>query len=219
MTIIFYGPPGVGKGTQAQLTMSYFGMAHISTGNLLREEIQRKSELGLRVEDTLRRGQLVSDDIVNQIVKKKISEEFPGTTEFLFDGYPRTVTQAKALDEVLSDFGLDIVCVLNLFADRTELLRRLTGRRTCRRCGATYHVHLNKSRIDGVCDVCGGQLFQRTDDNEESVSKRLDTFEKQTRPLLAYYKDQGLMVEIDGAGQIYEVQERIRSAIENLQRD
>jgi len=218
MTIIFYGPPGVGKGTQAQLACTHLHMAHISTGNTLREEIQRKSDLGREVEQILKTGNLVSDAIVNELVKHKISELFPGVTDFLFDGYPRTLEQAKALDETLSEFGLEIFCVINLVADRDELLRRLTGRRTCRSCGASFHVHFNPSKVEGICDNCSGKLVQRPDDNAQSVIQRLDAFELQTRPLLDYYRRRGVLVDVDAIGQIYDVHKRVRDIVEPMDR-
>lgn len=135
-------------------------------------------------------------------------------TDFLFDGYPRTLSQAETLGGTLGDLGLSIVAVLNLAAPRDELLRRLTGRRTCKRCGATFHIHFNAPKVDGQCDLCGGKLIQRSDDNVEAVSMRLDAFEKATRPLLEYYAQAGLLVDIDATGQIYDVQSRVRAALQ-----
>lgn len=212
--VIFYGPPGVGKGTQAEVTRDNFNMEHISTGNLLRDEIQAGSELGRQVEKIVKSGGLVTDETVNVLVKKKIETGFPDINSFLFDGYPRTLSQARSLDAMLESLGLSVHRVINFYANRAELLRRLTGRRMCANCGANYHTHNNPPRINGICDRCKGPIIQRADDNVESVSRRLDNFERATRPLLEYYRERGLQVDVDAMGQIYDVQERVRRAIE-----
>jgi adenylate kinase len=201
MNILFMGPPGAGKGTQAERIVEKFGVPHISTGDAFRLAMKQGTPLGVKAKEYVDQGLLVPDDVTNGIVRERLQQ---GDCEqgFLLDGFPRTLAQAEALDGMLSEMGRSIDHVINLKVDRSLLLARLTGRRICKSCGATYHVLFNPPKQEGVCDKCSGELYQRSDDTEEKVGTRLDEYISKTAPLLAYYGGKGTLREVDGEQEI-----------------
>ncbi|WP_123042111.1 adenylate kinase [Cohnella candidum] len=212
MNILFMGPPGAGKGTQAERIVEQFGVPHISTGDAFRLAMKQGTPLGLKAKEYVDQGLLVPDEVTNGIVRDRLAE--PDCSKgFLLDGFPRTLAQAEALDGMLSEMGRKIDHVINLKVDRSLLLARLTGRRICKSCGATYHVIFNPPKQEGICDKCGGELYQRSDDTEEKVGTRLDEYTSKTAPLLAYYGDKGLLREVDGEKDIDEVTADIGSLL------
>ena len=186
MKIVFMGPPGAGKGTQAEKIIETYQIPHISTGDMFRKAIKDQTELGMEAKRYMDQGALVPDHVTIGIVKDRLSES-DCKSGFLLDGFPRTVDQAKALDEILTSLDSKIDYVINIDVDLDILKERLTGRRICRSCGATYHMIFNPPAVAGTCDKCGGELYQRKDDNEETVGNRLDVYVNQTKPLLDYY--------------------------------
>ena len=197
MKIVFMGPPGAGKGTQAEKIIENYQIPHISTGDMFRKAIKDQTELGMEAKRYMDQGALVPDHVTIGIVKDRLSES-DCKSGFLLDGFPRTVDQAKALDEILTSLDSKIDYVINIDVDLDILKERLTGRRICRSCGATYHMIFNPPAVAGVCDKCGGELYQRKDDNEETVGNRLDVYVSQTKPLLDYYSLAGNLVNING---------------------
>jgi adenylate kinase len=204
LRIIILGPPGAGKGTQAKLLSSHYGIPHISTGDIIREEIKRNTALGVKIRGYVERGELVPDEDVIEIVKEKI---LLGNCSggFVLDGFPRTIIQAKALDHILSDMGLRIDAVINLVVSEEEIVRRISGRRICKSCGATYHLVFNPPKKDLKCNVCGGELYQRNDDMEETVRRRVKVYNIETKPLIEYYEKRGLLINVNGVGDINSV--------------
>jgi len=197
MKIVFMGPPGAGKGTQAEKIVETYQIPHISTGDMFRKAIKDQTELGMEAKRYMDQGALVPDHVTIGIVKDRLSE--PDCVKgFLLDGFPRTVEQANALDEILVSLDSKIDYVINIDVDLSILKERLTGRRICRSCGATYHMIFNPPKVEGICDKCGGELYQRKDDNEETVGNRLEVYVKQTKPLLDYYSQAGNLVNING---------------------
>ena len=197
MKIVFMGPPGAGKGTQAEKIVEKYQIPHISTGDMFRKAIKDQTELGMEAKRYMDQGALVPDHVTIGIVKDRLSES-DCKSGFLLDGFPRTVDQAKALDEILTSLDSKIDYVINIDVDLDILKERLTGRRICRSCGATYHMIFNPPAVAGTCDKCGGELYQRKDDNEETVGNRLDVYVSQTKPLLDYYSLAGNLVNING---------------------
>ncbi|MDO5347729.1 MAG: adenylate kinase [Bacillota bacterium] len=197
MKIVFMGPPGAGKGTQAEKIIEKYQIPHISTGDMFRKAIKDQTELGMEAKRYMDQGALVPDHVTIGIVKDRLSES-DCKSGFLLDGFPRTVDQAKALDEILTSLDSKIDYVINIDVDLDILKERLTGRRICRSCGATYHMVFNPPAVAGTCDKCGGELYQRKDDNEETVGNRLDVYVSQTKPLLDYYSLAGNLVNING---------------------
>ena len=198
------GLPGAGKGTQAEKIVEKYGIPHISTGDMFRAAMKEETELGLKAKSFIDKGELVPDEVTIGIVQERLSKE-DAHKGFLLDGFPRTVAQADALENILNNLGKKIDYVINIQVDKEVLMERLTGRRICKNCGATYHLVFNPPSEDGVCDRCGGELYQRADDNEETVQNRLDVNIKQTQPLLDFYQDKGYLVNIDGQRDINEV--------------
>ena len=197
MKIVFMGPPGAGKGTQAEKIIENYQVPHISAGDMFRKAIKDQTELGMEAKRYMDQGALVPDHVTIGIVKDRLSES-DCKSGFLLDGFPRTVDQAKALDEILTSLDSKIDYVINIDVDLDILKERLTGRRICRSCGATYHMIFNPPAVAGTCDKCGGELYQRKDDNEETVGNRLDVYVSQTKPLLDYYSLAGNLVNING---------------------
>jgi len=191
MKIIMLGPPGAGKGTQAQFLVEKYKLPQISTGDLLRKAVSEGTELGTMAKQKMNEGQLVPDDIILALVKERIGRD-DCLGGYILDGYPRNISQAQALETLDS---LDIV--INLVVDLSELVSRLTSRRTCKECNAVYNLIARPTKVEGRCDACGGELYQREDDTVETVEKRLDTYRVQTEPLIAYYKDAGQLKDID----------------------
>jgi adenylate kinase len=197
MNIIFMGPPGAGKGTQAEKIVSTFGIPHISTGDAFRLAMSQGTPLGVEAKGYVDKGLLVPDEITNGIVKERLAQP-DCEAGFLLDGFPRTIAQAEALDAILESLEKRIDHVINLTVDRGLLLARLTGRRICKSCGATYHVIFNPPKQEGTCDKCNGELYQRSDDTLEKVGTRLDEYTNKTAPLLDYYGQRELLREVNG---------------------
>ena len=212
MRIVLVGPPGAGKGTQAQFIASHLAIPKISTGDIFRSNVSQGTPLGRQAKEYMNRGDLVPDEVTIAMVRDRLSEEDaqPG---FLLDGFPRNVPQAETLKKQLMDWDTRLTVVLELVVDEDEVVRRLSGRRTCRRCERVWHVMFDPPTRDGICDACGGELFQRDDDREETVRHRLDVYKQQTAPLVSYYADEGVLIGIDATGPVEEVTERALAAL------
>nr|WP_264192749.1 MULTISPECIES: adenylate kinase [Bacillaceae] len=195
--MVLMGLPGAGKGTQADKIVGKYNIPHISTGDMFRAAIKEGTELGLQAKSFMDKGELVPDEVTIGIVRERLSKA-DCEKGFLLDGFPRTVAQAEALDTMLADLGKKIDYVINIDVDQSILMERLTGRRICKNCGATYHLVFNPPAKEGVCDRCGGELYQRADDNAETVQNRLDVNVQQTKPLLNFYEDKGYLRNING---------------------
>lgn len=201
VNIIFMGPPGAGKGTQAERIVMEFEIPHISTGDAFRLAMSQGTPLGLKAKEYVDQGLLVPDEITIGIVRERLQHEDCGKG-FLLDGFPRTISQAEALDDIMADMGRKMDYAINLVVDRKLLLDRLTGRRICKKCGATYHVLFNPPKVENVCDKCSGELYQRSDDTAEKVGTRLDEYMNKTAPLLDFYRSKELLLEVNGEDEI-----------------
>jgi adenylate kinase len=215
--VVLLGPPGAGKGTQAKLLQEEFGAVQISTGDILRQAVADKTALGGEAAAYISRGALVPDDLIVNLVAERLKEK-DCARGFLLDGFPRTIPQAERLDEILDKMGLRLNGVLSVQVPENILIKRLAGRRTCRQCGALTHVAFNTPKTAGVCDRCGGELYQREDDKEETVAHRLEVYRAQTAPLVDYYQKRGLVRVIDGVGEIGVIRARIIEALGELVR-
>lgn len=213
MNIIFLGPPGAGKGTQAKILVEKYGIPQISTGDMLREHVAKGTELGLKAKEYMEKGQLVPDVIILDMVKERLSQP-DAQKGFILDGFPRTVAQAEALDKILEEMSKKIEFVLALIVPDEELVTRLTGRRTCKNCGMMYHIKFKPPKVEGKCDACGGELYQRADDNEETVRNRLKVYHEQTAPLIEYYKKKEVLFEVDGNKSIEEITQQLVNILE-----
>lgn len=212
MKLILMGPPGAGKGTQAEKLVDLYHIPHISTGDMFRKAQKEGTALGLKAKSYMEQGQLVPDEVTIGIVEERLSET-DCKDGFLLDGFPRTVQQADALDGILSKLGLELDAVVDIRVDKDFLVERLTGRRVCKACGATYHIAFKVPQAEGVCDKCGGELYQRNDDKIETVSNRLDVYAAQTAPLVEYYQSKGMIKSIDGSKPMEEVLADIQTAL------
>lgn len=195
---ILLGPPGAGKGTQAVKIATKYNIPHISTGDIFRDNIKKGTDLGKKAQEYMNKGELVPDDLVIEIATTRLLDD-DCKNGFLLDGFPRTVYQAEKLDEFLTAHGQKLDTVLDLQVGEDELMTRLTGRRVCKKCGASYHVVNIPPKQEGICDTCGGELIQRPDDTAETVKNRIDVYNEQTMPLVDYYEKAGNIVHIDGA--------------------
>ena len=204
MNVILLGPPGAGKGTQATRIVEKYGVPHISTGDIFRANIKAGTELGKRAQEYMNRGELVPDELVVEIATDRLAAD-DCKEGFLLDGFPRTVFQAEKLDEFLASKGRKIEHVLNIEVGRDDLMARLTGRRVCKSCGASFHVVNIPPKQEGICDNCGAELVQRADDNEETASNRIEVYNRETKPLIDYYEKAGNIVNIDGGKAAEEV--------------
>ncbi|MBW2504524.1 MAG: adenylate kinase [Deltaproteobacteria bacterium] len=213
MKLILLGPPGAGKGTQAKMLTDYFSIPQISTGEILRTAVKEGTELGVKAKVYMDSGGLVPDEIVIGIVAERLQEP-DCQNGFILDGFPRTVAQADALQTNLAEMDKTLDRVISLDVDEEALVERLTGRRTCKDCGRGYHVKYDPPAADEVCDACGGQLFQREDDCEQTIRKRLEVYSSQTTPLINYYRQSGLLTEIDGMQPIAAVQAQMLSTLQ-----
>lgn len=213
MNIVFLGPPGAGKGTQAKILIEKYGIPQISTGDMLREHRAKGTELGKKAQEYMDKGQLVPDEIILGMVKERLAQS-DCAKGFILDGFPRTVAQAEALDKILSEMNKKLDFALALVVPDELLVERLTGRRTCKNCGMMFHVKYKPPKVEGKCDACGGELYQRPDDNEETVRNRLKVYHESTAPLIDYYKKKGILKEIDGSKSIEEITAQLISILE-----
>ncbi len=216
MNLVLMGLPGAGKGTQAEKIVEKYNIPHISTGDMFRAAIKDGTELGLQAKSFMDKGELVPDEVTIGIVKERLAKD-DCKQGFLLDGFPRTVAQAEALDSMLADLERPIDYVINVDVDKEILMERLTGRRICKECGATYHLVFNPPTKEGVCDRCGGELYQRADDNAETVQNRLDVNLAQTKPLLSFYEDKGTLRNINGQQEINVVFQDVEKLLGGLQ--
>ena len=216
MIIVLFGPPGAGKGTQAVRISEMLSIPHIATGDIFREAVKKRTELGKKAEEYMKKGELVPDEIVNGIVRERISQP-DCSNGFILDGYPRTLNQAEALDKMLAEMNRKVDLVLNIEVSEENIIKRLSNRRVCKKCGAVYHLITNPPKKDGICDKCGGELYQREDDKEEVIRNRLKVYHKQTEPIIKYYEEKGVLVNIDGNNSIEEVWNQIKEVITSRQ--
>jgi adenylate kinase len=212
MRLLLMGPPGAGKGTQAEALVLRYNIPHISTGDIFRAALREGTPLGLQAREYMDKGQLVPDDLVVGIVVDRL-ESLEEGSGFLLDGFPRTLPQAQALDQRLQDLKGALDAVINIEVPPPVIVERLTGRRVCRQCSTTYHVKHHPPQVRGVCDTCGGELYQRDDDALETVQERLEVYTHQTQPLKEYYRSRGLLVNVDGTQDIPKVLEAITAAL------
>ena len=214
MNIILMGLPGAGKGTQASEIVKKFPIPHISTGDMFRKAIKDETDLGKEAKSYMDRGELVPDEVTVGIVKERISED--DAKRILTRWIPRTIEQAEALNSIMSELDREIDAVINIEVPEEELMNRLTGRRICEKCGTTYHLVFNPPKVDGICDIDGGKLYQREDDNPETVSNRLSVNVKQSKPILEYYNEKGVLKNIDGSKDIEEVTNDVIDILDHL---
>jgi len=212
MKLILLGPPGAGKGTQAKMLSDEFSIPQISTGDILRVAVKEGTPLGLKAKSFMDAGGLVPDEVVIGIVAERLQQD-DCRNGFILDGFPRTVAQADALQANLQELGKQLDRVVALQVDTEALVERLTGRRTCKACGRGYHLRFDPPTVTGQCDTCSGDLFQRDDDREETIRKRLKVYDEQTAPLISYYRGTGLLLELDGMQAIADVQENLLTAL------
>jgi len=212
MDFILLGPPGAGKGTQAKLMIDKWAIPQISTGDILRAAVREGTPLGVEAKDFMDRGELVPDRVVIGIIAERLKKK-DAAAGFILDGFPRTIPQAEALQEILDELNRGIDHVVSIEVDDEELVTRLTGRRMCKECGESFHAVFNPSAKEGVCDRCGGDLYQRDDDKEETIRQRLAVYSRQTQPLIAYYEKKGKVRRIDGTGSIEDIFKRILDAV------
>ena len=217
MFVVLMGPPGAGKGTQAQRVAGRLGVAHVATGDLFREAMARQTELGRQAESYVKRGDYVPDEITLGLVRERLSQP-DAKAGAVLDGFPRTLEQARGLDRLLAAKGASLGKVVYLDVSRAALMRRLGGRWTCRECQAAYHEVFNPPKQAGVCDQCGGELYQRPDDTPEVISRRLEVYLRQTAPLIEWYESAGLLVKVDGDRSLDEVTEGVLTALESTRR-
>jgi adenylate kinase len=215
--VVLVGPPGAGKGTQAQFIASHLSIPKISTGDIFRGNVSQGTALGRRAQAFMERGDLVPDEVTIAMVTDRLQED-DAQSGFLLDGFPRNVPQAETLKKLLSAWDTRLDVVLELVVDDDEVVRRLSGRRTCRRCGRIWHVLFDPPARPEICDDCGGELFQRDDDREETIRHRLEVYQEQTAPLVSFYADEGTLLGLDATGPVDEITERALSALRRFMR-
>jgi adenylate kinase len=208
MRLILVGPPGAGKGTQAVALAAHYKIPHISTGDIFRANLKNGTELGKKAQSFMDRGELVPDSVTNEMVKDRLgnSDVING---FLLDGFPRNTNQAEVLDAILLEKKMPLDAALELSIDNSEIVKRLSGRRTCRNCSATFHKDFEKPKVDGVCDKCNGELYQREDDKEEVITRRLEIYAQQTEPIISYYKNAGILKNMSAIGDVSEITQKV----------
>lgn len=212
MNIILLGPPGAGKGTQAKKIQEHYSLPHISTGDILRENINNNTGLGLKAKSYMSRGELVPDELLITLIKDRLSKN-DCRNGFLLDGYPRTIPQADALQMIMTESNKKLDAVVNISVDDEELIKRLSGRRMCK-CGASYHIIFNRPEKEGICDACKCDLYQREDDRPDAIRNRLEIYKKQTQPLIDYYGKKKMLRNIDGSKEIAQIFEDIRTVLD-----
>ena len=215
MQLLLMGPPGAGKGTQAAELVKKFSIPQISTGDMIRAAVKEGTELGKKAKACMDAGTLVPDEVTVGIVRERLAKD-DCKNGFMLDGFPRTVEQADALSKILDELGIKLTKVLNIHVPAEDLIERAVGRRICKNCGATYHIKFNPAKSEGKCDNCSGELYQRGDDNEETMKTRLATYESSTRPLIEYYKKAGIYSEIDGRQPIAKVTEELVNILSSV---
>ncbi|MGB8651621.1 MAG: adenylate kinase [Mycobacteriales bacterium] len=218
MRLVLVGPPGAGKGTQAQFIAEHLAVPKISTGDIFRANVSQGTPLGLQAKAYMDRGDLVPDDVTIDMVRNRLAED-DAVGGFLLDGFPRTVPQAEVLDDMLVGLGVKLDVVLELVVEDDEVIRRLSGRRTCRTCNHIWHVDFDPPAVEGVCDLDGGELYQRDDDQAETIANRLNVYADSTAPLVNYYAGRGLLIGIDATGPVDDVTQRAIDALRPLQHD
>ncbi len=214
LNMIIMGPPGAGKGTQAKKIIAKYNIPHISTGDMFREAISEGTPLGLLAQKFINDGHLVPDDVTIGLVKERLAKD-DCANGYLLDGFPRTIPQAEALEKIAKEINREIGLVISIETPKEELIRRITGRLVCKDCGAPYHKDSRKPKVEGVCDICGGPLVQRKDDNKEALEVRLEAYDKQTKPLLDFYKQKGLLHTLDGIKGVDVLMEDIQKILED----
>jgi len=212
MRLILVGPPGAGKGTQAVQLASHYGIPHISTGDIFRHNMKNETELGKLAKSYADAGNLVPDSVTNEMVRDRLTHD-DVANGFLLDGFPRNVAQAEFLRAVLAEKETPLDAALEFSLDEDEIIRRLAGRRTCRACNSSFHVEFEKPAVEGVCDKCQGELYQRTDDSEEVIKNRLAVYEEQTLPIISFYRSEGLLITIPALGEVTEIFDRAITAL------
>lgn len=215
MKLLILGPPGAGKGTQAVQISKKFDIPHISTGDIFRANIKGNTPLGKKAMEYMNKGELVPDELTCDLVFDRIMQD-DAKKGFLLDGFPRNIFQAEKLDEVLKQRNLKLDCVINISVEDSVLIERAVGRRLCKECGTTYHIKFNTTKAEGICDECGGSLYQRDDDKEETIKNRIDVYNKSTKPLIDYYTKQNIIANIDGQKDIDIVFADIVKAVESV---
>ena len=215
MRLLIMGAPGAGKGTYAEGISKYFGIPHISTGDIFRQAMQEETPMGILAKSFIDKGHLVPDDVTNEIVKERI-QKADCLDGFLFDGYPRTIKQAEEFDKILKELDIKLDVVVNLLVDEDLIISRIINRRLCPNCGKGYNIVTLKPKKDGVCDDCGVELYQRKDDNVETVKSRLSVYNEQTKPLIQYYSKQNIILNINGEGDAKAVTNEIIAAVEEF---
>ena len=213
--VVLLGPPGAGKGTQAKLLEEKFAAPQISTGDILRKAVAEQGVLGKQASEYIHRGELVPDQLIIDLVAERLKEK-DCEKGFVLDGFPRTIAQAQSLEEILKKMGLALNCVLSVQVPHELIVERLSGRRTCKGCGALYHVVFDPPKSAGTCNRCGGELFQRDDDRAETISNRLRVYDNQTAPLVSYYRERGLLKSIDGVGKVEDIGKRMIQALGDI---
>ncbi|MBU4373146.1 MAG: adenylate kinase [Euryarchaeota archaeon] len=216
MNTVLLGPPGAGKGTQAKKIQEYYSLPHISTGDMLRENINDNTSLGVKAKSYMSRGELVPDELLITIIKDRLSKK-DCRRGFLLDGYPRTIPQADALQMILTESNRKLDAVLNISVDDEESIKRLSGRRMCK-CGASYHMAFNPPKKDEICDLCKGKLYQRDDDKPDAIRNRLIVYKKQTQPLMEYYNKKSLLKTLDGGKDISQIFEDLKKVLEEYEK-
>lgn len=210
--MVLLGAPGAGKGTQAKMISTVINVPHISTGDIFRKNIAEMTDLGKKAKEFIEKGMLVSDEVTNDIVRNRILED-DCRNGFILDGYPRTIAQAKYLDNIAKSYGFSINAAINISVPDNVIVERMAGRRACAKCGAIYHLETKPPKLEGICDLCGANIELRVDDAPETVSKRLALYHSETAPLIDYYMDQGKLVTIDGTKSIEEIQSDMKAAL------
>ena len=215
MRIVLLGAPGAGKGTQAKKLIEKYGIPQISTGDILRKAVADGTPLGKEAKSYMDKGELVPDSVVIGLVKERLQQD-DCKKGFILDGFPRNTSQAETLDKVLDEMGMPLQVALSVDVDFDVLMKRLTGRRTCKSCGQMYNIYFSPPQKEGVCDKCGGELYQRDDDKEETIKKRLEVYESQTAPLIDYYDKKGILKRVNGVGNIEEIFANICAILDSL---